>query len=351
MSIEPHLPYLHVPDLVLLPQGVLGGNFPPAPFSLKPFGTLVAIGVYFGAWLAMRQGRRLGLDEKKLMSFMVWVVGSGFVGGHVLDTVFYFPERIAQDPWSLIRLWEGLSSFGGFLGAGIGVFLWHWRYQEPVLPYVDTVASAFPVGWVFGRAGCTLAHDHPGVHSDAWLAVRYPDGGRFDLGMYEMLLTIPLAITFLYLRRRPRPWGLLRRRDEHRVCSQSLRARLSAHPRWQDRGCSLSRAHAGAMGMFWAPRHGRPFALSYPPEARLRPAADHAGGRARSRAGRLTRDWPESQMRMRSAPGATRATSGRRPGVSPSMSMSTSSPDRMGSASMRLPRPLTTLSRPMWEPL
>jgi phosphatidylglycerol:prolipoprotein diacylglycerol transferase len=206
MSFEPRLPYLHVPDLVLLPQGALG-NFPPAPFSLKPFGTLVAIGVYFGAWLAMRHGRRLGLDERKLMSFIVWVVGIGFIGGHVLDTLFYFPERIAQDPLSLIRLWEGLSSFGGFLGAALGVFLWRWRYREPVLPYADVVASAFPVGWVFGRAGCTLAHDHPGVHSNAWLAVRYPDGGRFDLGMYEMLLTIPLAITFLYLRKRPRPWG------------------------------------------------------------------------------------------------------------------------------------------------
>ena len=39
------------------------------------------------------------------------------------------------------------------------------------------------------------------------LAVKYPGGGRFDLGLYEMLLTIPLAITFLYLRRKPRPWG------------------------------------------------------------------------------------------------------------------------------------------------
>jgi phosphatidylglycerol:prolipoprotein diacylglycerol transferase len=37
--------------------------------------------------------------------------------------------------------------------------------------------------------------------------VRYPDGGRFDLGLYEMLLTVPLAIAFLVLRRRSRPTG------------------------------------------------------------------------------------------------------------------------------------------------
>jgi phosphatidylglycerol:prolipoprotein diacylglycerol transferase len=206
MSTEPLVPYLHVPDLVLVPKGALG-NFPPADFSLKPFGTLVAIGVYLGAYLAIRQGKRLGLDEKKLLSFIVWVVGIGFVGGHVLDTVFYFPEKIATDPLSLVRLWEGLSSFGGFIGATLGVFVWRWRYGEPVLPYADTVASAFPLAWVFGRSGCTLAHDHPGVLSNAWFAVRYPEGGRFDLGLYEMLLTIPLAAAFLWLRRKPRPWG------------------------------------------------------------------------------------------------------------------------------------------------
>jgi phosphatidylglycerol:prolipoprotein diacylglycerol transferase len=207
MFLEPLIPYVHIPDLTIIPQDYLGKGVPSVPLSLKPFGTLVAIGVYLGAFLAVRQGKRQGLDEKVLMSFIIWVVGAGFVGGHVLDTVFYFPERIAQDPLSLVKLWEGLSSFGGFIGATVGVFLWKWRHRASVLTYADVVASAFPVGWVFGRSGCSVAHDHPGIHSDLWFAVRYPDGGRFDLGLYEMLLTIPLAVTFLVLARKPRPPG------------------------------------------------------------------------------------------------------------------------------------------------
>jgi phosphatidylglycerol---prolipoprotein diacylglyceryl transferase len=76
-----------------------------------------------------------------------------------------------------------------------------------VLPYVDVICSAFPTAWVFGRTGCTIAHDHPGLRSDLWFAVQYPRGGRLDLGLYEMILTIPLAVTFLVLRSKPRPWG------------------------------------------------------------------------------------------------------------------------------------------------
>jgi hypothetical protein len=38
------------------------------------------------------------------------------------------------------------------------------------------VGSAFPLAWVFGRAGCATVHDHPGRLSDAWFAVRWPMG-------------------------------------------------------------------------------------------------------------------------------------------------------------------------------
>ncbi|MEB2311611.1 MAG: prolipoprotein diacylglyceryl transferase [Sorangiineae bacterium] len=207
MISEPLIPFIQIPDLVLIPQGRFGSGFPPVPFSIKPFGTLVAIAVYLGAYLAIREGKRRGLSERALTSFIFWVVVAGFVGGHVLDTLFYYPGRVLSDPASLLRLWDGLSSFGGFIGALCGVMLWKWRYRVGVLPYADVVASAFPAAWVFGRAGCAVAHDHPGLRSAAWFAVQYPDGGRFDLGLYEMLLTIPLAIVFLLLRRKPRPWG------------------------------------------------------------------------------------------------------------------------------------------------
>jgi len=202
----PAIPYLHIPELTLIPKGTFGG-FPSVPFSIKPFGALVATGVYLGSVLATRQGRRLGLHDRVMTSFIAWVVGIGFLGGHMLDVIFYYPGQVLEDPLSLFRIWEGLSSFGGFCGAIIGGFAWRLRYKADILPYADVIASSFPAAWVFGRAGCSVAHDHPGLPSDAWFAVQYPGGGRFDLGLYEMLLTIPLALAFLWLRKKPRPWG------------------------------------------------------------------------------------------------------------------------------------------------
>jgi phosphatidylglycerol:prolipoprotein diacylglycerol transferase len=125
----------------------------------------------------------------------------------MLDTIFYYPEQVASDPMSLLRLWEGLSSYGGFTGALIGALLWKWRHTTKILPYADVTLASFPVGWLFGRLGCSIVHDHPGAMSEAWFAIRYPGGGRYDLGLYEFLLTIPLVIALSRLTRSARPWG------------------------------------------------------------------------------------------------------------------------------------------------
>ncbi|AUX21640.1 diacylglyceryl transferase [Sorangium cellulosum] len=213
----PLIPYIQLPEIPLsflehIP--LLGQLIDPAkPPSIKPFGALVALGVYIGSVVATRHARERRLDEKKMSEFIFWVVAAGFIGGHVFDALFYHPQRVARDPLYLFALWDGLSSFGGFTGALLGAAAWRYTRREKILPYCEVVNSAFPLAWVFGRAGCASVHDHPGHVSDAWFAVRYPLGdgiiGRYDLGLYECVLTIPLAIAFAVLwRRNPyRPLG------------------------------------------------------------------------------------------------------------------------------------------------
>lgn len=208
---EPLIPYITIPEIPLgisLDLPYLGHVEP----SIKPFGTLVALGVYVTSVLAAKRAQQRGLDPKKMSEYFVWVVCAAFVGAHVFDAIFYHPQRVLKDPFYLFMLWDGLSSYGGFVGALIGGFAFKFVKKEKILPYSDVGGSSFTWGWVLGRAGCAVVHDHPGRLSDAWFAVRYPfrDGviGRYDLGLYECLLTIPLAIAVSLLwRGKPRPWG------------------------------------------------------------------------------------------------------------------------------------------------
>jgi len=55
------------------------------------------------------------------------------------------------------------------------------------------------LGWGIGRVGCFLIHDHPGTLSHFMLAVKYPGGARFDLGLMESILGFLLFGIFALL--------------------------------------------------------------------------------------------------------------------------------------------------------
>jgi len=171
------------------------------------FGVLVATGVIVGDRIVVQQGRRRGLDERDTKYLNVRIVIGGFIVAHLVSVLFYFPERILENPFVLLNPFAGLSSFGGFLGAFLS-FMWFTRRAEvPRLQYADSVALGLSIGWIFGRTGCFTAHDHPGRHTSFFLAVRYLDGPRHDLGLYELLFTIVLAAFLFVYNRKLRPPG------------------------------------------------------------------------------------------------------------------------------------------------
>src|SRR5215471_9303262 len=114
------IPYIHVPDLKL------------GPLTLHPFGLLVATGVIIGTWLATHRARQRGFDLDKLNSFITWMLVAGFLGGHMLDEIFYHPKELLAAPLDFFLPWKGLSSFGGFVGAFIGIVLWKYFEAIPV---------------------------------------------------------------------------------------------------------------------------------------------------------------------------------------------------------------------------
>ncbi len=195
------LPYFRQPSLDL------------GLFELHAFGVLVLLGIWIGSHVLRRRARDTGLEVRRADRLLGWILVGGFLGAHLVDRRVYFPDRTLADPWSLLRLWEGMSSFGGFLGATVGALAWARRGHgtDRTWSYLDAIAYAFPVGWFFGRLGCFVAFDHPGLPTRFVFGQAYSDSiVRHNLGLEEAMLTIPLAVgMFLAGRRRHAPGTLV----------------------------------------------------------------------------------------------------------------------------------------------
>jgi phosphatidylglycerol:prolipoprotein diacylglycerol transferase len=181
--------------------------------AIQPFGVLAAAGILVGAHIAERRARACGVSEGVVADLLLHAVPLGLVTAYLLNAVFYDPgvlQEVFHHPGLLLDRYLGLSSYGGFLGGIAGAIVWRHRRRMSLLKAGDPVAYAFPAGWFFGRTGCFLIHDHPGVVTDFPLAVDdYWLQGvpRHDLGLYEAFWSLVAFLLFLSLGRKPRKEG------------------------------------------------------------------------------------------------------------------------------------------------
>lgn len=185
--------------------------------AIHGFGILVALGFIFGAQMAMRKCKRDGLDPEVINRLLTWLVVGVFVGGHLGYALMYDPKSFLENPIQLLRVWEGLSSFGGFIACAALVWVFFKKEKLPFWPYADSLAYGLTLGWFLGRMGCFAAHDHPGMVSTFWLAVpgMCPSAtGRpdplvacHDMGLYEAFFSFGLMILFIIMERKPRFQG------------------------------------------------------------------------------------------------------------------------------------------------
>jgi phosphatidylglycerol:prolipoprotein diacylglycerol transferase len=163
-----------------------------------------------GYWFSIRRGRQAGLDLKQLDHALILALVVGLLTSHAVEVLFYKPHELdTKGIWALLRFWEGLSSYGGFMGGGAAVIVYYLlKKRKNFWQDSDVILQGIVVGWIFGRLGCTFAGDHPGTVTDVAWAYHYPGGARHNLGFYEFMFTLLLLFpaNLLLYSRKPR-WG------------------------------------------------------------------------------------------------------------------------------------------------
>jgi len=189
--------------------------------GLHTYGVLIALGFAIGIWLAVRQGRRLGLDGGKLLDLSFWMLVVGLVGSRIVYVAVNAGDfvrscagdgnprswgRLLSNCTRVLQVWEGgLVFYGGLIGATIVTLLFVRRERWSFWKVADVFAPSLALGHVFGRLGCFAAGCCFGKMCDTPWAVSFPHGsvaydelhrsGSVALGAR---LTPPLHPTQLY---------------------------------------------------------------------------------------------------------------------------------------------------------
>jgi phosphatidylglycerol:prolipoprotein diacylglycerol transferase len=157
-----------------------------------------------------RAAREQGLPDEPLRDYATWGVVAGLLMGHFVHLFLYHPEELTQKGViQILKIWDGQSSFGGLLGGILAAVVYFRRKGLSFQTYSDAFALGVAPGWAVARLGCAVVHDHPGIPTSSPLAVAFPGGPRFDLGLIDFVALAVISAVLYSVRKSPAMRGKL----------------------------------------------------------------------------------------------------------------------------------------------
>lgn len=186
---------------------------------IRSYGLLLAVAFLFGTWLSLREARRLGLDEDRLITVILVVLVGSVVGARALYVLEHVQE-FRREWGSVLAVWQGgLTLYGGVVAGTVAGLIAARQLGMPMWTVADALTPAVALGTVIGRIGCFLNGCCYGVPtgqpwgvvfpSDSFAGLEFGNAAVHPSQLYFALAGLLLFVLVWLLRTRFRVPGTL----------------------------------------------------------------------------------------------------------------------------------------------
>ena len=181
------------------------------------YGIMIALGLYAGIQVALRDAPRRGINRDQLMNVALLAAVLGIAGGRLYYVVQNNPSFYLQHPLQIIAVWQGgMAFFGAMFGGALAVGISAWRWKIPFWSLLDIGALGMTIGQAIGRVGNIINGDIVGYKTNGW-GFEYTNPNTFGplnvpvqpASLYELLISLALFLVLWNLRTRIHPEGML----------------------------------------------------------------------------------------------------------------------------------------------
>ncbi|NOT32557.1 MAG: prolipoprotein diacylglyceryl transferase [Candidatus Eisenbacteria bacterium] len=126
------------------------------PLHIRSYGLMLAIAFLVGTGLALREAKRRGLDEDRLVSVILVVLIASVLGARALYVMEHIGE-FRREWTSMFALWQGgLTLYGGIVAGAVAGLVAARRFGLPMWTVADVLTPGLALGTAIGRVGCYL---------------------------------------------------------------------------------------------------------------------------------------------------------------------------------------------------
>ena len=181
------------------------------------YGIMIAIGLYVGIQVALRDSARRGISGDQVMNVALLAAVLGIAGGRLYYVVQNDPSFFLHHPAQIIAVWQGgMAFFGAMFGGALAVAISSWRWKIPFWSLLDVGALGMTIGQAIGRIGNIINGDIVGYKTNGW-GFEYTNPHTFGplnvpvqpASLYELLISLALFVLLWNLRTRVHPDGML----------------------------------------------------------------------------------------------------------------------------------------------
>ncbi len=181
------------------------------------YGIMIALGLYAGIQVALRDAPRRGINTDQLMNVALLAAVLGILGGRLYYVGQNNPSFYLHHPAQILAVWQGgMAFFGAIFGGGLALVISAWRWRMPLWSLLDIGALGLTIGQAIGRVGNIINGDIVGYRTNGW-GFEYTNPNTFGplntpvqpASLYELLISLALFLVLWNLRRRIHPEGML----------------------------------------------------------------------------------------------------------------------------------------------
>jgi len=181
------------------------------------YGIMIALGLYAGIQVALRDAPRRGINTDQLMNVALLAAVLGILGGRLYYVGQNNPSFYLHHPAQILAVWQGgMAFFGAIFGGGLALVISAWRWRMPLWSLLDIGALGLTIGQAVGRVGNIINGDIVGYRTNGW-GFEYTNPNTFGplntpvqpASLYELLISLALFLVLWNLRTRIHPEGML----------------------------------------------------------------------------------------------------------------------------------------------
>lgn len=123
--------------------------------SIRYYGLLWAVGIFFAYIIVHYQFRDKKIDEKKFDPLFFYCFFGILIGARLGHCLFYDPMEYLSKPWTIITGFRdgGMASHGAAIGLLIGLWLFSRKNKLPYIWSLDRIMIAVGIGGAVVRLG------------------------------------------------------------------------------------------------------------------------------------------------------------------------------------------------------